>query len=209
MRFFPHTVVGRSFESFLAERASASTAAAFTAAKRAVEWWQSVVPSSNGVEYTGVIDFAQERCVYNCGTFWKLFAPGRDFIGEPGAWEADAHDGIMCDEPFWLLELLKATVEAVDEGAQRVGGATWRRYSGRADFGLAQTTAKRRLAAPFGSDELDLDRLKVEAWIDGTGRIRRAAFHGARALTTLDLYEFGNPAPIALPAPTEILPEES
>jgi hypothetical protein len=209
MRFFPNTVAGPSLESRLAEHASASAIAAFTTAKRAVEWWRSVVPASPaGIEYTGIIDFSQERSIYNCGTFSKLFAPGRDFIGEPGAWEAKNHDGIVRDEPFWLLELLKATVEAVDEGTQAIGRTKCRRYSGRADFGLAAAMSKRPMAAPARDAELDLARLDIEAWLDPGGRICRAAFHGVRALTTLDLYEFGQPDPLELPGPAEILPEE-
>jgi hypothetical protein len=88
----------------LAERVPAAAIVAFAAAKKAVKWGLSVLPAApTAVEYTGVIDFAQERSIYNCGTFWKLFAPGRDYVGKPGAWEADEHDGITCYEPFWLL----------------------------------------------------------------------------------------------------------
>jgi hypothetical protein len=155
-----------------------------------------------------VIDFAQERSIYNCGRFWKLIAPGRDYVGEPGAWEADEHDGIARDEPFWLLELLKATVAARDAGIDVIDGVQCRHYRGSAKFALTAATAARALAAPAGSDELDLDALEIEAWLDTAGRIRRGAFHGAGTLTLLDLYEYGAPDPINLPGPSEILPDE-
>jgi hypothetical protein len=168
-----------------------------------------VPASSTGVEYTGVIDFAQERSIYNCGAFWKLYAPGRDFIGEPGAWEADDHYGITREEPFWLLELLKATVDATAEGTQAIRGAECRHYRGIADFRQATATATLAMEYPLRGAELDLGALAIEAWVDATGRIRRAVFHGVGSLTTLDLFDFGEPVPIELPRPSEILPNES
>jgi len=133
IRFTPHRIVGRSFERILAERYSARTVAAVGLARRVVKFGLAVLPASalESDFSSGEIDFMQQRCVYNAGEFWKLFAPGREFVGCPGEWESDEHDGIGLDEPFWLLELVKATVDAVDEGTESVRGEDCRHGSER------------------------------------------------------------------------------
>jgi hypothetical protein len=209
MRFFPSRGGDVSFERLLAERVPAAAIVAFAAAKKAVKWGLSVLPAApTAVEYTGVIDFAQERSIYNCGTFWKLFAPGRDYVGKPGAWEADEHDGITCYEPFWLLELLNATVTAADDGTELIRREKCRHYRGTANFGLTSARSKRTLAIPLGLDDLNLEALEIEVWLDTAGRIRRAAFNRSGTLTLLDLYDFGQPDAIDLPNASELLPDE-
>jgi hypothetical protein len=165
----------------------------------------AVVPQSSAESgfAAGQIDFARERSVYNAGTLWKLCAPGRDFVGRPGEWEAGEHDGIVVDEPFWLLELVKATADAVDEGTDWVRGTECRRYLARADFAAAAAAARRPLARPDTDDGLDLTRLALLVWLDGDGRIRRAELPGAGSQTTLELFDFGEPLPIELPEPGE------
>jgi hypothetical protein len=213
VRFAPQRVVGRSFESVLAERSSASgrTASAFALARRAVRRGLAVVPQSSsesGVA-AGQIEFARERSVYNAGAFWKLCAPGRHFAGRPGDWESHEHEGIRLDEPFWLLELIKATVEAFDDGPDWVRGAECRRYRGRADFTVAAAAAaatQRPLARPAAGDGVDLTRLALDVWLDPTGRIRRAALDLGGPQMTLELFDFGEPLPIDLPDPAETRP---
>jgi len=209
IRFVPHRVEGRSLEGRLVDRSSARTAAVVRLAKRAINRGLAVVPPSSSESgfAAGQIDFPQERSVYNAGNFWKLFAPGLDFVGQPDEWKAGEHDGIGLDEPFWLLELIKATVDAVDDGTEWVRGTECRRYAATADFGLAQARAERPLATPSSSDQLDLARLAVDVWLDEPGRIRRAELHGAGSLTTLELFDFGEPLPIELPEASETVQE--
>jgi hypothetical protein len=211
IRFMPSRIVGRSFETVLAERSSARTVAVFGLARRVVKRGLAVIPPSSTESgfAAGQIDFAQRRSVYNAGTFWKLFAPGHDFVGRPGAWEADGHEGIAFEEPFWLLELIGSTVEAVEDETEFVRGERCRRHRCAADFTRAAAGAPAGgLARPVWLDRLDPGRLAVDVWLDDDGRIRRARFHEAGSLTTLELFDFGEPRPIELPGAAEILPED-
>lgn len=210
IRFMPDRSVGRSFESVIAEHSSPRTAAVFGLAKRAVKRGLAAVPQSSTESglAAGQIDFAQRRSVYNRGTFWKLCAPGRDFAGQPGAWEAGEHDGILFDEPFWLLALIAATVDAVDDGSEWVRGEQCRRYRCAADFERA-SGAERQLATPVWSDGSDPARPAVDVWLDDRARIRRARFDEAQSQTSLELFDFGEPLPIDLPPASEIVLEPS
>jgi hypothetical protein len=201
IRFVPRRIEGRSVESIIGDRSSARTAGVFRLAKRAVKRGLAVVPPSSSESgfAAGQIDFVQRRSVYNAGTVWKLSAPGRHFFGQPDEWTAGEHEGIVLEEPFWLLEVINATVAAVDDGSDWVRGTECRRYAATADFRLALAGADRPLATPWSSDQLDLARLAVDVWLDEPGRIRRAELHGAGSLTTLELFDFGEPLPIELP----------
>jgi hypothetical protein len=208
IRFVPNRIVGRSFDSVLAGRSSPRTTAVFGLAKRVVKRGLAAVPQSSTESgfAAGQVDFAQQRSVYNRGNFWKLCAPGRDYIGRPGEWEADEHEGIVFDEPFWLLGLVGATVDAVDDATEWVRGVECRRYRCAADFKRASVDAERVMASPVWGDRADPERLTVDVWLDDHGRIRRAVFHEERSETSLELFDFGEPLPIRLPAPSEILP---
>jgi hypothetical protein len=211
IRFMPDRVVGRSFESVIAEHSSPRTAAVFGFARRAVKRGLAAVPQSSTESgpAAGQIDFAQRRSVYKRGTFWSLCAPGRDYAGQPGAWAASEHDGIVFDEPFWLLELIAATVDAADGGGEWVRGVECRRYRCAADFERASADAARRLATRVWSDGSDPARLAVDVWLDDRARIRRVRFDEARSQMSLELFDFGEPLPIDLPPASEIVPESS
>jgi hypothetical protein len=211
IRFVPNRIVGRSLGGVPAERPSPKTRGAFRLAKRAVRRGLAAVPQSSTESgpAAGQIDFAQQRSVYNRGTSWKLCTPDRDYVGHPGGWEAGEHDGIVFDEPFWLLELITATVEAVDDGTEWVRGTECRRYRCAADFQRASAGAERELASPAWSDGVDPARLALDVWLDDRARIRRAVFYEAQSETSLELFDFGEPLPIEVPASSEILPESS
>jgi hypothetical protein len=158
----------------------------------------------------GAIDFANQRCLVSQGDEeeWILLAPGCEYFGAPGDWEEEARDDDTLGdaEPFWLLELLAAAVEATREGEESVLGAHCERYSVISSFALATRQSQRPIAPPSGA--LDLERLATDVWLDDEGLIRRAFFHGDHTLMMLEMGDFGSPDPIELPGPDELTPEE-
>jgi hypothetical protein len=156
----------------------------------------------------GQIDFENERSLYIQGkSNWKLHAPGRTYIGEPGEWYAYEPNGLDEDDPFWLLAILEGTAEAAAQGDETVLGTTCHLHTAWADFNLATTNAGRQIDPPSPGDELDLSALPIEVWLDDSGRIRRALLHGPRrSLTQLELSHFSEPDPIVLPPSDEISP---
>jgi hypothetical protein len=159
----------------------------------------------------GRIDFRQQRSQYaREGSDWRFASPGLLLIGEPGKWEVARHDSEMLfdDDPFWLLELIAATVEATDEGSRLVRGTRCKRYLARADFALAASNATRPMEPLPSSDVQRTGRLLIEVLIDGNDRIRRARLHRDRSRMLLELFDFGAPGPIDLPGPNEIVSED-
>lgn len=161
--------------------------------------WPAVGPD-------GQIDFRQQR--YLCGDDddRELIAPGVTLFGGRGEWEAAHNDPDLLEEndPFWLLALIAATVDATDEGPQSIRGTQCERYLATADFQLAASNAKRTLVPPPESDSEGLVHLPLEIWIDGQRRIRGARLHRKRSWTSLELFDFGIPGPIELPSEDEI-----
>ncbi|HEX3873768.1 MAG TPA: hypothetical protein VHW26_06460 [Solirubrobacteraceae bacterium] len=210
IRFTPRRPVDRSFDAVLADRSSPKPAGAFGLARRVLKRGLSVVPpsSTESGPAAGQIDFARDRSVYNAGTSWRLFGPGRDFTGRPGGWQAGEHAGIVLAEPHWLLGLVRGTVGAATAGTEWLRGTECRLYRAVADFHVAAAAATRPLAVPAGADQLDLSRLAIDVWLDDAGRIRRAEFHRPGLLMTLDLFEFGEPLPIEFPDQAEILADD-
>jgi hypothetical protein len=159
----------------------------------------------------GCIDFVRERSFYStAGGGWSVLVPGVEYIGEPGQWEEVVLDSAMLEahDPFWLLRLIGAVGEATEAGRERVLGKPCRRFATLASLPLATAGAERVLQPPAGYDQLDLERLAVDVWLDSSGRLRRATLHGTRFLIMLELSRFGVPLPIELPARKEIVEED-
>ena len=76
----------------------------------------------------GRIDFERERCLFSAGAYGVLVVPGHRYQGEPGEWEQDEdYEGehyLTEEDPFWVLELVSATIEATDRGDETVLGTT-------------------------------------------------------------------------------------
>jgi hypothetical protein len=164
------------------------------------------VPSIRGPE--GQIDFENQRSLYGHDkSNLKLHAPGRSYVGEPGEWYvADKPDELWVDDPFWLLAILEATVEAVAQGDEAAGGTPCHLYTGFADFDVAGAIGG-RVVNPPPPDGRDLSRMPIEVWLDDAGRIRRALRHGIKkSVTQIEMWAFGAPDPIELPPPGKILP---
>jgi hypothetical protein len=156
----------------------------------------------------GLIDFERQRSLYGTDkSNLKLRVPGRSYVGEPGEWYADDRpDELWIDDPFWLLAILEAVVEAVAQGDEAALGTTCRRYTGLADFKLAGAIAGRVVNPPPAPERMNLSRLPIEVWLDDAGRIRRALLHGmGTSVTQMEMWAFGEPDPIELPPPGQVL----
>lgn len=162
----------------------------------------------------GRIDFDQERCIFSAGAYGVLVVPGHRYQGEPGEWEQDDdYEGehfLTEEDPFWVLELVSATVEATDLGDETVLGTTCRHYQGIADLDQSRSNASRELLSPLRSpdrEDLDLTRFPVDAWLDQVGRLRRATLHLGPQRTSLELTDYGQAEGINLPDASEIVRE--
>jgi hypothetical protein len=161
-------------------------------------------------ERLGRIDFRDERSLYAHGDEWMLLAPGLMLEGEPGAWYAcrNDSDALAEDDPFWLLALIAATVEATDEGSQSIRGSRCERYIARADLALAASKSVRPLAPLRAVANKRTDRIPIEVWLDAEGRIRRARLHRGGAVTRMEFLNFGAVPAIDLPEPHELLDDD-
>jgi len=107
-------------------------------------------------------------------------------------------------------------VNASAEGTETVLATTCQRYDAFVDFEQARRAASRPVALPLYArdtpvrdSDLDLTRLPFEVWLDASERIRRVILHGGRkSLTQLELSGFGEPDPVDLPQPDEIVLNE-
>jgi hypothetical protein len=207
LRFLPSVLDSAgSFEAMLKER-SPRLAEGLRVLQGVVHDVMSHVNVSDIPGPSGRIDFAHDRALYRGGGAWVLTAPGWNFIGEPGEWEADALDDATLgdDEPFWLLELIAAATAATDDGSDTVRGTACRRYGTVASFALASEQARRPLGPRRTIAHVDPKQLGIDVWLDEAGRIRRAILHGDPTLMKLELCEFGRPDSIDLPTPDEFL----
>jgi len=160
----------------------------------------------------GRIDFVQERSLYaEDEDQWVLHTPGVEFMGAPGEWErvvAEDH-AVQAHEPLWLLRMIAAATDARYEQPDPVLGVRCDRYTVFASFELAARQAARPIEPPTDTPgKLDLERLPIDLWLDDAGRVRRAIFHTEPILMMLELSDFGQPDPIELPRPEEVLPDE-
>jgi hypothetical protein len=198
----------------IVERVRASvdrTCAEGTAALGYVPWVSGSI-SWSSQERLGRIDFRNERSVYaHADDEWMLLAAGLVLEGEPGAWYASGSDSdvLTDDDPFWLLALIAGTVEATDEGPQAISGSRCVRYIAMADQALASSNSIRpfKRLRPAADDER-ADQIPIEVWLDTEGRIRRVRLHRGRAVTRMELLNFGGVPPIDVPGPSELLSED-
>jgi hypothetical protein len=160
----------------------------------------------------GRIDFVNQRSLYcEDEDEWTLTAPGLEFMGEQGEWEqVVSEDDTLVGhvDPLWLLEVIAGVIEAREDDGESVLGEPCRRYTAVASFAAARAQSKRPMEPPSSRGNLDVDRLRVDVWLDAAGRVRRAILHGDQTLTMLELSDFGGPDPIDLPGPEEILADE-
>ena len=155
----------------------------------------------------GQIDFVHQRCLYAEGEDgWTLTAPGVEYSGEPGAWEKvpAADDAIPVIDPFWLLSVLDAATDEAELGDEAVLGEPCCCYQASVSLSAAAAQSQRRLEQQSATRG-GADRPPVEAWLDGTGRIRRVICRRGHTLMVLELSEFGAPAMIELPTAEEIV----
>jgi hypothetical protein len=192
--YVPCQILGPSLEDMLAQ-VSPRAGRWFSVAKRAVE----SASRSDDEMGSGRIDFAQQRSIFNRGSYWKLSTAEYDWFGRPGDWEGDGRSHLTIEEPLWLIRLVGAPVEACKEQDEPVRGVLCVRYRVRADFAAARAADRPDLVAPPVEPGADLRRLPLTVWLDDAGRIRRVEFRADQTLTTLELFDFGAADPIALP----------
>jgi hypothetical protein len=186
------------------------TRAEGTAALGYVPWVAGSI-SWHSQERLGRVDFRAERSLYaHADDEWMLLAPAQRLEGRPGAWYASSNDSHLLteDDPFWLLAVIAATVEATDEGPQSVGGSRCERYLASADLALAASNSARPVAPIQAAGDERMDRIPVEVWLDSEGRIRRARLHRGRAVIRMQFLNFGAVPAIELPDPSELLSED-
>jgi hypothetical protein len=197
----------------IVERVRASverTCAEGTAALGYVPWVAGSI-SWSSQERLGRIDFRNERSVYaHADDEWMFLAPGLVLDGEPGAWYACGtdSDALTEDDPFWLLALIAATVEATDEGPQAISGSPCVRYIAMADQALASSNCIRPFKRMRAAADERADQIPIEVWLDTQGRIRRVRLHRGRAVTRMQLLNFDGVPPIDVPGPSELLSED-
>ena len=110
-------------------------------------------------------------------------------------------------DPSDYLTYLRAAGPVEEDGRDTVRGVDTTHYKGEIDL---KNAAKGKSGG--GADAIDkfvtrtgIDSMPYEAWIDDHGLLRRLAFHMTRGGdlaidTTAELYDFGAPIKIALPA---------
>jgi hypothetical protein len=163
----------------------------------------------------GRLDFRNERSVYSAGSYSRLFAPGLEYQGEPGAWEADEEedgeidDVLPVNDPLWLVALVDGAFDAVLDGNERVLRAECQRYRCKVSLERARTVSPRPLATPvlFAFKGLGTSNLEVNVWIDSHSLVRQITLRGPgeRQETTLQLAGFGEAAEVEIPAAHEVL----
>ena len=155
----------------------------------------------------GVADFEHARFLYNSdGECWRLFAPGREYVGGFDEWEMvrTATAVIAAEEPIWLLEILSGAVEVVEDGTESILGENCSRYLATVRFADAAAVCSRELAPPTTVRGLDADKIPLRVWLDDAGRARRVELKLGRGRTALEPSQFGIPKPVELPDPSEV-----
>jgi hypothetical protein len=118
-------------------------------------------------------------------------------------------------DPLTAAELLRGAREVRYVGEERVGDSLVRHYEGIADLGRAA-----RAASPYARGALAAaaggfvqDAVAFDAYLDADGRPRRVRHEFAlsgdspvRVASTVETYDFGAPAEVALPAGRDIYP---
>ncbi|MFW6691738.1 hypothetical protein [Streptomyces sp. MAR4 CNX-425] len=116
-------------------------------------------------------------------------------------------------DPLTAAELLRGAREVRYVGEERVGDSVLRHYEGTADLDRAARSASpyARGALTAAADGFVRDTVLFDAYLDEAGRPRRVrhefGLSGAspvRVASTVETYDFGVPAEVALPAGRDI-----
>ncbi|MFR9675909.1 hypothetical protein [Streptomyces sp. TR06-5] len=114
-------------------------------------------------------------------------------------------------DPLSAAELLRGAVDVRYEGRERVDGVLLRRFHGTGDLGAVARAAGpsegepaarfAAAAATFGPKSFRFD-----AWFDDEGRLRRVQhrFAPVSATSVTEMYDFGVPVAVSMPAPEDI-----
>ncbi len=183
-----------------------STGAMWRGALRIVFWGlrrvlERVTQMTKGV--LGVLDLQGHRCVYYPKpTEAELVVGDQRWTGAPGtAVDRLPARAASALQPLWLIDLVGGVVEAREHPRERLDGRVARRFSARADLTRAGAAVSYEMAVPSGIEQLgDLERIRVDVWIDDDGYLRRIRHTSGDAskgvmTSTLELTELG----VALP----------
>ncbi|MFF0725485.1 hypothetical protein [Streptomyces sp. NPDC004134] len=116
-------------------------------------------------------------------------------------------------DPLTAAELLRGAREVRYVGEERVGDSVVRHYEGTADLGRAARAASpyARGALAAAAEGFVQDAVVFDAYLDEDGRPRRVRHEFAlsgdspvRVASTVETYDFGAPAEVALPADRDI-----
>lgn len=116
-------------------------------------------------------------------------------------------------DPLTAAELLRGAREVRYVGEERVGDSLVRHYEGTADLGHAARAASpyARGALAAAADGFVQDAVDFDVYLDEDGRPRRVRHEFAlsgdspvRVASTVETYDFGAPAEVALPADHDI-----
>lgn len=147
-------------------------------------------------------------------------APGKEWLKlDPGKLPKSATGGINLSQlgqvnPKQALSALQAAVKTEELGSESVRGVSATRY--RATIDVARAVAAlpkaKRAEALKAVKQLGLTSIPVDAWVDGSGYLRRIAaaltLEAQRAPVTMkismDLFDFGKPVRIAAPPAAKV-----
>lgn len=161
------------------------------------------------------------------GTTVYLRAPLLDVLGGAGTWLSLSSDdlgatglglGTASYDPSKLLESLRGvTGEPEVVGTEDVRGVETTRYTATLDLAeaVAQAPADQRDLVEAQLQRLGTAEVSVDVWVDADGLARRlqvdmsdalgaAAAGDARAVLTIELFDYGEPVDIQVPSPDEV-----
>ena len=205
-----------SLDELLDLRGHERAAGAMRSAKRAADRF---VGGHRG-ELAGVIDFGQQRSLVPMdGKSWVLTTPAREYMGEPGEWELEiaADEVIGFNKPFWLLALLGGLVDAQSQDESYLHGERCRVFKAVASYSRAAKASPTALGPFIGGPRLahtfDVERMPLDVWVDAEHRVRRVVLFigdggldiGAGWTMSLELWDFGVPDAIELPADVDVV----
>lgn len=116
------------------------------------------------------------------------------------------------NDPTATLTLLGGAVDMEKVGEDKVQGVATTRYKGGIDpeKAVAEAPEDKRDELRATVESLGgLDRLPVEVWVDGEGRVRRIlstaeAGTGAKAAVTVEYFDFGVPVEVQIPPADQV-----
>jgi hypothetical protein len=156
--------------------------------------WRRWLSDALHVRAEGVIEPPTRRHMIDFGSFAEVYKDGTRWAGPSGGslatlepWPRARQIGI-----WWLLDVLRGTVDASIEGEETLHGVSTQRIAARVDLARASALAPRGLHVPSVGRFEELAALPITVWIDGE-RVRRIRFSEgdpASSTVTLDLVEF-------------------